>query len=74
MKQREIVTGGRYTNATGTVRRVVGIAVAPRPKGENRDRLQYRVEQGRGAGRDYHCSREAFARWAAERVVEPAAA
>jgi len=69
----QIVPGASYANAAGDVRRVLSDADIRGPAAQARDRdtLQYVVERGRGAGREFSMTRKAFARWAAAQVAVP---
>ena len=73
MQRDEIVTGRKYANAAGAVRRVLRDADSRSPRQQDRDEITYRIETGKHRGREFSCTRSAFARWA-EAVVDDAPA
>ena len=68
MRRSEIVRGGTYTDGKGRVRRVIGDADTRYRLQKDRDTLQYEVIAGRRQGQRFTMTRNAFARWAVERM------
>ena len=69
MRRAEIVRGGVYGDGRGGVRRVIGEADTRYRHQKDRDTIQYEVLEGRRQGGRFTMTRNAFARWAAERVA-----
>lgn len=68
MKRAEIVRDGVYSDGRGGVRRVIGNADTRYRHQKDRDTLQYEVIEGRRQGGRFTMTRNAFARWAVERL------
>ena len=72
LKPADIVVGGTYRNAAGSVRRVVSDGDTRRPGASDPDQLQYEVVLGRSAGQTFTMTRNALAKWAVARVDDGA--